>query len=60
MNQIIDFNEWICDNNVNPILNYSKGWWDYIEFARRLGEKINAKITVVDTYIVNTPPFQNI
>jgi hypothetical protein len=52
----ISFNRWVNDNNVDPKLNYCTGWWEYIEFVRRISEKLNAKVFVVDTFKMGTPP----
>jgi hypothetical protein len=27
----MDLDRWVNDNNVDEQLQYSKGWWDYIE-----------------------------
>jgi hypothetical protein len=55
MNKIC-FNRWVGENNVDPKLNYGKGWWEYIEFVRRISEKLNATVFVVDTFQMGTPP----
>lgn len=56
MNNTEHFDQWVNDNNVDPKLAYCKGWWDYIEFIRRFGEKLNATVSVVDVYTIGTPP----
>jgi hypothetical protein len=50
---------WINENNVDkltPKKNYSKGWWDYIEFIRMISAKFNVEAYVVNTYEIGTPP----
>jgi hypothetical protein len=48
---------WVNDNNPDEQLQYSKGWWDYIELIRRLMYKFGAKeAQVVATYSMRTPP----
>ncbi len=58
MDEIL-FNKWVNDNNPDSSLSYGKGWWDYIEFIRLICDKFNcSKISVVSTYIMETPPPQ--
>jgi hypothetical protein len=47
----MDLDRWVNDNNPDEQLQYSKGWWDYIELIRRLMYKFGAKeAQVVATY----------
>jgi hypothetical protein len=39
----MDLDRWVNDNNPDEQLQYSKGWWDYIELIRRLMYKFGAK-----------------
>ena len=51
--------KWINDNNVDAILpkkNYSKGWWEYIDFIRTLSSAFNAEAYVFSEYEIGTPP----
>lgn len=51
--------QWVGENNVEnitPKKNYSKGWWDYIDFIRMLSSKFNVEAYVVNTYEIGTPP----
>jgi len=56
------FNQWVSENNVDSIIpkkNYSKGWWDYIEFIRELHSTFNVEckdVHVMDKYVIGTPP----
>ena len=53
----INFNEWVSKNNIDNLnKKYSKGWWEYIDFIRRLESKVNGAVFVVGNYEVNTPP----
>jgi hypothetical protein len=55
--QNMDLDRWVNDNNPDEQLQYSKGWWDYIELIRRLMYKFGAKeARVVATYPMRTPP----
>jgi|GEM_PF-1416106 len=55
--KVISFDQWVSDNNPDSSLSYGKGWWDYIEFVRLICDKFDcSKITVVSTYIMETPP----
>jgi hypothetical protein len=57
----IDFDEWVGNNNVDRstvVKNYGKGWWEYIGFIRVIASKIDAKVYVVSTYEMGTPPPQ--
>jgi hypothetical protein len=53
----MDLERWVHDNNPEEQLQYSKGWWDYIELIRRLMYKFGAKeAQVVAAYPMRTPP----
>jgi hypothetical protein len=53
----IDFNKWVTENNIDKLnKNYTKGWWEYIEFIRLLSDKIDASVCVIADYEVHTPP----
>ena len=53
----INFDEWVSNNNPSEKLSYGKGWWDYIEYIRKLGEMLDTKdINVIDTFEMETPP----
>jgi hypothetical protein len=53
----MDLDRWVNDNNPDEQLQFSKGWWDYIELIRRLMSKFGAKeARVVATYPMRTPP----
>jgi hypothetical protein len=55
--KVISFDQWVNDNNPDNSLSYGKGWWDYIEFIRLIGDRFNcSKIDVVSTYVMETPP----
>jgi hypothetical protein len=50
---------WVNDNNVDTILpkkNYSKGWWEYIDFIRTLSSAFNVEARVISSYEIDTPP----
>ena len=52
----MDLDRSVNDNNPDEQLQYSKGWWDYIELIRRLMYKFGAKeAQVVATYPMRTP-----
>ncbi len=51
------FDAWVSHNNPPSELEYSKGFWDYVEMVRRFVEKFDGtNERVVGTYIVHTPP----
>ena len=57
----MDLDRWLNDNNPGEQLQYSKGWWNYIELIRRLMYKFGAKeAQVVTTYPMRTPPPEKI
>jgi hypothetical protein len=39
----MDLDRWVNENNPDEQLQYSKGWWGYIELIRRLMYKFGAK-----------------
>jgi hypothetical protein len=41
----MDLDRWVNDNNPDEQLQYSKGWWDYIELIRRLMYKLERNET---------------
>ena len=50
------FDQWVHENNPNPQLSYGKGWWDFIEVARALAEKLEIQdVSVVATFVLHTP-----
>lgn len=51
----IPFDEWVSNNNTQS-LNYSKGWWDFIEVIREFSEKFSADVFVSGVYSFETPP----
>ena len=55
--QISEFDRWVVANNPAPDLEYSKGFWDYIELIRELVFKFNGRGEhAIGTYWVRTPP----
>mgnify|MGYP000312490341 CR=1 FL=1 len=54
---VMKLNEWVTKNcRTEEKKNYSKGWWNYIEFIRKIESKTNAKIEVFSEYEIMTPP----
>ncbi len=54
---ISDFDRWVGANNISNELEFSKGWWDYVEMVRRFAAKLETvDVRVVGHYVVNTPP----
>ena len=48
---------WVSAHNPDPSLSYGKGWWECIEFMRRLREQHGLEaIDVPATYQMETPP----
>ncbi|HKY35750.1 MAG TPA: hypothetical protein VJN18_07425 [Polyangiaceae bacterium] len=47
----------MTNNTISECFRFGKGWWDYVELLRRLGEKLDAtEVRVVGHYLVETPP----
>jgi hypothetical protein len=48
---------WVCAHNPDPSLSYGKGWWDCVEFMRRMRDQHGLEaIDVPATYHMGTPP----
>src|SRR5882724_2741272 len=48
---------WVSAHNPDPSLSYGKGWWDCIEFMRRLHDQHGLEaLDVPATYHMETPP----
>jgi hypothetical protein len=48
---------WVCAHNPDPSLSYGKGWWDGIEFMRKLRDQHGLEtVDVPATYLMETPP----
>jgi hypothetical protein len=48
---------WVCAHNPDPSLSYGKGWWDCVEFIRRMRDQHGLEtIDVPATYRMGTPP----
>ena len=55
--KITTIEEWIITNQPDLKNEYYKGWWDSIEFIRRLNEDFsNFKFGVIDSFLMDTPP----
>src|SRR5262245_16948136 len=55
--KIWEFDRWVSENNIPEKFEYSKGWWDYVEFVRRLARRCNADdVRIIGHYIIDTPP----
>ena len=52
---------WVGTHNPDPALSYGKGWWDCIEFVRRLRDQHGLEmVDVPATYLMETPPSETL
>lgn len=57
MSKTVDFDQWVNDNNPPIEKNFGKGFWDYVEYVRRLAYLTNAcEISVIGRSSIRTPP----
>lgn len=55
--KVSKLDRWVSENNIPTTYEYGKGWWDYIEWIRRLADRVAAlEVSVVGSYHVDTPP----
>ena len=54
---VTEFDRWVSAHNISKRFRYGKGWWDYVEFVRKLSYKFGiADVRVIGQYIIETPP----
>jgi hypothetical protein len=51
------FDPWVCDNQPGPEAQFSKGWWDVVEFIRYLQDQLPIEgVTIMGDFDMQTPP----
>ena len=54
---LIPIEHWIVKNQPEQENEYYTGWWDSMEFVRRLSEDFSSfHFDVIDTFVMDTPP----
>lgn len=54
---LIPIEHWIVKNQPEQENKYYTGWWDSMEFVRRLSEDFSSfHFEVIDTFVMDTPP----
>ena len=55
--KLLPMEEWIVKNQPEQENEYYTGWWDSMEFVRRLSEDFSSfHFEVIDTFVMDTPP----
>lgn len=54
---ITEFDRWVGANQPSSELEYSKGFWDYVEFVQTIQRKLSiSDVAVVGHHVIRTPP----
>lgn len=57
MTELSSLDKWVTEKQPQSDHDYYKGWWDSVEFIRRLiADYPLFEFTVVDTFMMDTPP----